>query len=116
MSRASIVERDEISELFSLVAGYSFKPYSQYPRFNCGVLSEAFLKEIQNIAADQENHIIAVKENHRLVALCVARKSGVESDVFHKKIYAITHLISEGSYNDSVSNKQKLLRFLHVTT
>ena len=111
MSRASIVENDEISELFWLIDGYAFKPYSQYSQFNCRVLSEAFLKEIQNIAADRENHIIAVKENHRPVALCVARKSGVESDVFHKKIYAITSLISEGSYNDSVSNKQKLLRF-----
>jgi len=111
MSRASIVECDEISELFSLIEGYTFKPYSQYPRFDCRVLSDALFKEIQKIAADRENHIIAVKENHRPVALCIARKSGVESDVFRKKIYAITHLISAGSYKDSVSNKQKLLRF-----
>lgn len=111
MSRAGIVECDEISEFFSLIEGYPFKPYSQYSRFNCGILSEAFLKEIQNIAADPENYIIAVKENHRPVALCIARKSAVESEVFFKKIYAITHLISAGSYSDSVSNKQKLLRF-----
>lgn len=111
MSRTGIVEWDEISELFSLIEGYPFKPYSQYSRFNCELLSEAFLREIQNIAADPENHIIAVKENHRPVALCIARKSGVESEVFHKKVYTISHLISEGSYIDSVSNKQKLLRF-----
>ncbi len=111
MSRAGIVECDETSELFTLIEGYTFKPYSQYSKFNNGVLSEAFLKEIQKITADRENHVIVMKENHRPVALCVARKSGVESVVFHKKIYAITHLISAGSFIDSLSNKQKLLRF-----
>jgi RimJ/RimL family protein N-acetyltransferase len=111
MSRASIIGYDEISEYFSLIEGYPFKPCFQYPRFNRRVLSEMFLNEIKNTAADQENHIIALTENNRRVALCIVRKSGVESEVFHKKIYAVTHLISEGSYSDSVSNKQKLLRF-----
>jgi RimJ/RimL family protein N-acetyltransferase len=111
MSQVSIVECDGVSELFPLVEAYPYKPYSQYTRFSFGVLSEGFLKEIQDIAARPENYIIAVKENHRPVALCIARKAGVESEVFHKKIYAITHLISEGSYIDSVSRKQKMLRF-----
>jgi len=111
MSRVRIVECDEISDLFWLIEGYSFKPYSQYPRFDCRVLSEVFFKEIQKIAGDPENHILAVEENRRPVAMCIARKSGVESEVFRKKIYAITHLVSVGSYTDSVSNKQELLRF-----
>lgn len=111
MSRAGIVECDEIPELFLLIEGYAFKPYFQYPRFDRRVLSDALFEEIQKIAADKENHIIALKENHRPVAVCIARKAGVESEVFQKKIYAITHLISAGSYKDSVSNKQKLLRF-----
>jgi len=111
MSRERINEFDEISELFWLIEGHAFKPYSQYPQFNCRLLSEAIIKEIQKIADDQENHIIAVKENHRPVAFCIARKSSVESEVFRKKIYAITHLISTGSYKESMSNKQKLLRF-----
>ncbi|MDD1683356.1 MAG: GNAT family N-acetyltransferase [Methanoregula sp.] len=113
MSRAGIVERDEISELFLLIGGYPFKPYSQYSRFDRRVLADALCKEIETIAADRENYIIAVKEHHQPVAVCIARKSGVESEVFNKKIYAITHVISAGSYVDSVANKQKLLRFFN---
>ena len=111
MSRVSIVERDEISEVFSFIEGYAFKPYSQYTRFDGGILYEVLLKEIQDIAADPESRIITLNENHRPVALFIAKKSGIESEVLHKKIYAITHLVSAGNYKDSLSNKQKLLRF-----
>ncbi len=111
MSRISVVEYDELSELFWLTEGYPFKPYSQYSQIDCDVLSEAFFEEIRKIAAEKENRIITIKENHSPVALCIARKSIVESEVFCKDIFAITHLISGGSYKDSVSNKQKLLRF-----
>lgn len=111
MSKVSILKRDEIFELFGLIEESPFKPYFQYPRFDCSNLSEAFFKNLQAIAADPNSHIIALKEEDHPVAFCVARKSGIESEIFHKKIYAIPYLISAGSYKDSMSNKQKLLRF-----
>jgi hypothetical protein len=114
MNRIDTVECDEISGLSGLIEGYTFKPYCQYSQFDRRILSEAFLQEIENTAAHPENYLVAVKENNRPVAFCLARKSNIESEVFNKKIYSITHLVSGGSYRDSLSNKRKLLRFLSL--
>jgi RimJ/RimL family protein N-acetyltransferase len=111
MSRISIVECDGISELSELITGYSFKPFSQYNLFDPDVINEAFFTDIQKTAASPENHIIIEKEDNRPVAMCIARKAVIESEVFCKPVFAISHLISEGSYQDSMSRKQRLLRY-----
>jgi hypothetical protein len=111
MNEASVVEYREIPELLELIEGYPYKPYFQYPQFDNETLSEAFLKEVQTIAANRENQIIAIKEKQHTVAFCIVKKAVIESGVFHKDIYGITHLISTGSYKGSVSNKQELIGF-----
>ena len=112
MKQVRILDTDEISGLSGLIR----IPVSRYSLRSPDQISSAIFSEIHETACGKDNFVAALDENGTITAFGVCKKAEVESEVFRKRVFSLSCLVSGGRYRSSVTNKTRLLRFLKSGT
>ena len=112
MRKIGIIKEDELPALYSFICTIHQKKLAFPPNFDNFLLSDLLFLEIKKIRSENNGYVIGLKSNNNIICFCVIKNAEVESFVFGKEIYSLTHIISSGNYHESLENKLALLSFL----
>jgi hypothetical protein len=113
MMQAGFLKNDELPALDSFILlqkqkNRVFRHHGNEKLF----FSDLLTWEIKKILHENDASAVGLKKDRELIGFCLVKKAELESRVFGKEIYAITHLMSDGDYCQSLENNLKLLTFL----
>jgi len=113
MIKIKTLEKDELPQLAQLITNYQVASRFNKLRIGREKVSDYAFFYVEDLINIPGNRIIALTEKNKIKAFCAIKPSETETAVFGKKIFYIDSLLSTGTYQSSLKNKQALLSYFH---
>lgn len=105
------LRKEDLADIESLLEGYQFKPFQEYPNLPEAKITSYLLQHILNLLSNsRDNYILTARERGTgVIGVATLERLSWDTQHFGVKMARIGHLISCGSYERELSIKDQLL-------